>query len=218
MRRNRKVSINLEQLSPELQNLLKQAIEKPARKRKPRKQDAVKYLSEDQLEKLFRVIKSPRDVAIFRVMYHRGLRASEVGMIQLSDWNEKSGRIRFARLKGSNGGEYLLTSREARALRAWMKVRGSDPGPLFPSREGAGISQQMLDVLMKRYGKLAGLPAELCHVHTLKHSCATHLLNLGESIEDVQDHLGHAAIGSTTHYAKYSSKRREVKDRRLREW
>src|SRR2546426_481355 len=49
-------------------------------------------------------------------------------------------------------------------------------------------------------------------------SCATHLLNLELSIEDVQDHLGHANIQSTLHYAKYSAKRRALKDQRLRDW
>jgi integrase len=92
-------------------------------------------------------------------------------MIQLSDWNHE--RMRFRRLKGSNGGEYHLTSREVRCLRVWLKVRGLEPGPLFPSRKGKGISQQMLDVLMKRYGKLAGLPTDLCHTHALKLVCGT---------------------------------------------
>jgi site-specific recombinase XerD len=187
-------------------------------KRKARKKDAVKYLSEEQLEQFFAVIKSPRDTAIFRLIYHRGLRASELGTLQLADWNRERDRIRFTRLKGSHGGEYHLTSREVRVLRAWLKVRGLEPGPLFPSRNHKGISQQMLDVLMKKYGRQAGLPTELCHVHALKHSCATHLLNRGESIEDVQDHLGHANIQNTMLYAKVTGKRRSLRDQRLREW
>jgi integrase len=188
-------------------------------KRKTRKKEIVlKYLSEEQLERFFNVIKSARDLAIFRVVYHRGLRAGEVALLQLSDWNRERDKLRFSRLKGSHGGEYLLTSREIRCLRAWLRVRGVEPGPLFPSRRGKGISQQMLDVLMKKYGKAADLPPELCHTHSLKHSAATHLLNLGESIEDVQDHLGHVSIQSTLVYAKYSSKRRSIKDQRLREW
>lgn len=213
------MSLDLSQLDPSQLEELKQALlATPAPKRKGRKKDTVKYFSEEQTERFFAVIKNPRDLAMFRVIYHRGLRASELGRIQLSDWNRDRDRLRFSRLKGSNGGEYLLTSREVRALRSWLKVRGTDPGALFPSREGKGISQRMLDVLMKKYGQLAGLPRELCHTHTLKHSCATHLLNRGESIEDVQDHVGHVSIASTLVYAKYSSRRREVKDKRLRDW
>lgn len=227
MQVKRKMSVDLTKLSPEQLGQLNQllsaaggssAATPPSKKRKARKKDTVKYLSEEQLERFFAVIKDPRDMAMFRIIYHRGLRASEVGVLQLADWNRERDRLRFARLKGSNGGEYHLTSREVRTLRAWLKVRGVEPGPLFLSRRGQGVSRQMIDVLMKSYGKTAGLPDDLCHAHALKHSCATHLLNRGESIEDVQDHLGHASIGSTTHYAKYSSKRRALKDARLRDW
>jgi len=69
----------------------------------------------------------------------------------------------------------------------------------------------MLHDLMHRYAALAGPPSELSHLHALKHSCATHLLNRGESIEDVQDHLGHANIQSTLVYAKYSAKLNKIR-------
>jgi integrase len=216
------MSLDLTKLDPEqlaqLNQLLGTLQSNTPRKRKPRKKETVKYLSEEQLDAFFRVIEDARDVAMFRLIYHRGLRASEIGRLQLSDWNRDRDRLRFARLKGSNGGEYHLTSREVRVLRAWLKVRGVEPGPLFPSRNGEGISRRRVHFLMSHYGKKAGLPPDLCHPHALKHSCATHLLNRGESIEDVQDHLGHANIQSTMHYAKFSAKRRAIKDQRLRDW
>src|SRR5262245_40165602 len=158
-------------LTPEELDRLQALLAKP--KRKPRKTDTLKYLSEEQVEKYFSVIKDARDIAMFRVIYHRGLRASEVGKIQLSDWNRNLDRLRFIRLKGSSGGEYHLTAREVKALRAWLRIRGMEPGPLFTSRQsrGAGISRKRLHELMQKYGRLAGLPPELCHLHTLKHSC-----------------------------------------------
>src|SRR5262249_26434953 len=143
----------------ELKALLNETKSKP----KARKKDTIKYWSEEQTAAFFSVIKSSRDMALFRLMYHRGLRASELGPIRLEDWNVRQDRIRFGRLKGSNDGEYHLTSHEARALKAWAKVRGTEAGPLFPSRQArnSGISRRMIDVLVKRYGQLAGLPAEL---------------------------------------------------------
>jgi site-specific recombinase XerD len=219
------MSLDLSKLTPDMAAQLEgilatmhSGVAATAKRKTRRKDELKKYLSEDQIEKLFAVIKSPRDTAIFRIIYHRGLRAAEVALLELADWNRERDRIRFSRLKGSHGGEYHLTSREVRALRGWLKVRGVEAGPLFPSRKGNGISQQMLDVLMKQYGQMAGLPSDLCHVHALKHSCATHLLNLGLSIEDVQDHLGHVNIQSTLEYAKYSTQRRAEKDKRLRDW
>jgi integrase len=186
---------------------------------KKRKSREIKYLTEPQLERLLKAAAvSVRDLAILTVAYCRGLRAAEIGALQLGDWIERDDRLVIHRLKGSAGGEYHLTKREVRVLKAWVRERGREAGPLFPSNRGTGISQQMLDCLMKRYGMAAGLPPELCHMHALKHSCGTHLLNRGESIEDVQDHLGHRQVANTLVYARYTNTRRHARDRRLRDW
>jgi site-specific recombinase XerD len=194
-------------------------VESPVVAAKPKKRskaETVKYLTEEQVNRFFAQIKSPRDTAIFRVIYHRGLRASELGRIQVSDVQMSEGRIVFERKKGSYGGVYRMTSSEERAVKAWLRVRGNEPGTLFPSRQGKGISQQMLDVLMKKYCAAAGIPRELAHCHILKHSCATHLMARGESKESVQDHLGHKSSKSTDVYAHFTG--REKRDKRLRDW
>jgi site-specific recombinase XerD len=89
---------------------------------------------------------------------------------------------------------------------------------LFPSRNRARISRQRLDELMKKYCAAAGIPPEKAHMHALKHSCGTHLMDRGESIEDVQDHLGHRNVQSTLIYAKFTNRRRQERDERLRGW
>lgn len=189
----------------------------PDRKHR-RAENEIKYLTTEEIDRFFAVIDNPRNLAMFRVAYHRGLRASEIGMLQLSDWDSQADRLRVRRLKGSRGGEFHLTKREVKALRAWLKIRGSAPGPLFPSRVGRAISQSMLDRWMKHYGALAGIPPEKRHCHALKHSCGTHLLERGENIEDVQDHLGHVNIQNTIVYARITNRRRQERDRRLRDW
>lgn len=186
---------------------------------KPRKRRTqVKYLTEAEWDALLRSIESPRDRAIFTVVYKRGLRAGEVKLLQLSDYNARDERLNVTRLKGSKGGSYHLTSAEVRALRPWLKIRGNEPGPLFPSRKGKGISQQQLDKLIKRYGAKAGIPREKCHMHSLKHSCGTHLLNRGEPLDEIQDHLGHRNPQNTAIYADFGDTRRIQRDKRLRDW
>src|SRR4051812_636408 len=59
-----------------------------------------------------------------------------------------------------------------RALRAWLKIHGSFPGPIFLSRQKRPIDRTTLHVLMKKYGAAAGILEELRHFHVLKHSCA----------------------------------------------
>src|SRR5579862_5592002 len=106
----------------------------------------IKYLTEEEITRLFKVIDSVRDRAIFRVGYHRGLRASEVGLLQMSDYRAAAGRLYVHRLKEGHSGEYVLTGVEEKALKAWLKERGDEPGPIFISNRRLGISQQMLDL------------------------------------------------------------------------
>jgi integrase/recombinase XerD len=183
----------------------------------------MKYLTSDEIGRLFAVIESVRDLAAFRVAYHRGLRASEVGMLQLADWQRSRGRLTVRRLKGSNGGEYMLCKAETRALTAWLKERGDAPGPLFTSRNsdstGTGITRKRLDALMRRYGAAAGLPEDKWHMHVLKHSCATHLLSeLEQDVAVVQDWLGHADIRNTMVYAQITNSRRDAVARATVNW
>lgn len=165
-----------------------------------------KYLTEDEVKALLRAIDSPRDKAIFTVAYWRGLRASEVGKLNYSSYDDRKGRLHVRRLKRSLDGSFLLSPGELRALRAWLRVRGDKPGPLFISRNGRGIGRRMLDVLMRRYGSEAGIPTHLRHFHSLKHSIGTHLMGkLG--LAEVQRWLGHRDIKSTQVYAQIRDQR-----------
>jgi integrase len=186
-------------------------------KRQRRKRSQPLYLQFEEIERLFIVIESPLDRAIFRLAYHAGLRASEVGRLELRDCNARTERIFIHRLKGSNSGEHHLCREESRALRAWLKIRGSIPGAIFLSNRRSPIRRSMLDVLMKRYGSFAGIPAKLCHFHILKHTCATHLMSKGFHVDQVQDWIGHANIQNTMIYAHTTNARRDEMAQQLRD-
>ena len=178
----------------------------------------IKYLTEEELKRLFAVISSPRDKAIFRIGYHRGLRAGEVADLQISDYEPESGRLFVHRKKNGDSGIYGLTTIELKSLRAWLKIRGTEAGPIFTSNRGTGISQQMLDVLMKQYCALAHVPPDRAHFHALRHSCGTHLLSKGRDLSEVKEHLGHKWIASTLEYAKITNKHRDRMARELKGW
>jgi len=177
--------------------------------------EKIPFLTEHEWERLYSVIDSVRDRAIFQIAYHAGLRASEVGLLEMRDYQPRTtvrgtDRLSIRRLKGSRSGDHYLAREEARALRSWMKKRGDHPGPIFTSRKGNPISRQQLHVLMRKYGRRALLPAMLRHFHVLKHSCATTLLSRGMEIAQVKDWLGHANIQNTMIYAKVTNKRHEM--------
>jgi integrase len=180
--------------------------------------NTIQWLTADETRRLFSSIKNKRDVALFRVGYHHGLRPSEVGKLRVEDVDFTANRIRITRLKKGLGGVYVMPEPESKALRSWIRHAGLHVGPLFPGRLGGSISRRTLDYLMKLYGEKAALPIDKRHFHCLRHSIATHMLEAGENIEVVQDWLGHQNIQNTQVYAKLTNTRRDnaARDRESR--
>lgn len=128
-------------------------------------------------------------------------------------------RLTIHRVKGSVGGEVRILPAAAEAIRRWIKRRGSQPGPMFPSQRQTPISRQRLDELIKMYGRKAGIPEDKRHFHVLRHSCATSLLSeFHEDIAHVQNHLGHKNIQNTAIYAAITQMASDERFQRLRSW
>ena len=69
---------------------------------KKRASYGVKYLTEEELSRFFAAVNasgSVRNVAVFRVMLHRGLRVSEVGLLRMEDFRPRDGVLHVHRLK-----------------------------------------------------------------------------------------------------------------------
>ncbi len=175
----------------------------------------IKWLSTEQVERFLKLLKNPRDRAIFTVAYYRGLRASEVALISLKDWRPTAKRLYVWRIKGGLSGEYTVSPEESRAINSWIADRGAWDGPLFASERVTatgrrGISRQRLDSLMRAYGADAELPEDVRHFHVWRHSIAVHLTEAGESLQAVKDWLGHRSITSTQIYAQLTNKGRDA--------
>ena len=165
-----------------------------------------KYLTQDELQRFFAVIPSPRDRALLAVIYHYGLRVDEATMLTVEDVDLKNHRIKIRRLKNGLGGEKPLWRHTAKLLRAYLRVR-RDAGPyLFTGREGP-LKKRQIQTLFIAYARVAGIRGRA--VHSLRHSIAVHLLDAGRGIEYVADHLGHRNIQNTRIYAQISRPLRE---------
>ena len=167
------------------------------------------YLTRHEVERFFQQVTDLRDRAMFGVMYYFGLRASEVGRLLREHVNLHSRRIYVSRVKNGISGEKVMTSDCRRLLQTYLLHRHDSLPYLFPSRNAQPISRQRLDSLFRHYATQADIPPHKRHCHCLRHAIATHLLDAGQSLEYVQDHLGHRSIQSTQVYAKISDAKRE---------
>jgi site-specific recombinase XerD len=175
-----------------------------------RNNDTIKYLTQDELARFFSKIKDKRDRIMFNMMYKHGLRASEVGLLKIEDVDLDRRRVRIWRLKGGVSGEYGLFSDTVRLLKAYLKERDGDfYSTLFLSRNKNPISRKRIDTLFRSYAKKAKVPRDKWHAHTLRHSIAVHMLDAGNTQEEVKDHLGHRYIQSTDVYAAISGRKRQ---------
>jgi len=167
----------------------------------------IKYLSKEEIERLFSCIKDRRDKALFGLTYLYGLRISEALSLKLPHVDFENKRILIHRLKGGIGGERPLFKTAEKLIRKYLKVRLDTGDSLFTSRQG-NLSRQRVQQLFKAYAQKAGINSKYS-VHSLRHSIATHLLDAGEGIEFVKDHLGHTNIQNTMIYAQITNNKRE---------
>jgi integrase/recombinase XerD len=171
-----------------------------------------KYLTQDELRRFFAVIDSPRDRALFAVIYHYGLRVDEATALTVDDVDLKNHRLRIRRLKNGLGGEQPWWRHTAILRRAYLRVRRDVTPYLFTGREGAW-QKRHVQTLVTRSPRAAGIPGR--SIHALRHAIAVPLLEAGRGIEDVADHVGHRNLQTTRLYAPSTHPLREQVFREL---
>jgi len=168
-----------------------------------------KYLTQGELKKLFDTIErkgSNRDYVMFQIAYNLGLRAGEVGLMKVGDYCSTTKEIYIHSLKGSIKRAVRLDDHRARILNKYLKESElEDNDYIFPSltRRNKGVGNKMMDVLMKRYAKLAKISRD--NFHSLKHSMGVHLAESGADVKEIQYHLRHKRIQNTLIYFKFTT-------------
>jgi len=171
------------------------------------------------IEEMERFLKVPdlgtplgkRDRALFELMYGSGLRVSEICELPIGAVDVDEG---FARIFGKGSKERVVpVGRHAgEAIRNYLHggrphlIKEQTGSELFLSKRGRGISRKMVWVLVKEYGRRAGIEKNLSP-HGLRHSFATHLLMGGADVRSVQEMLGHADVGTTQIYTQVEVER-----------
>lgn len=164
-----------------------------------------------------------RDRAIIEFLYATGIRVGELVSINLSDLDltEKLVRVTGKRKKqrivpfGDHALEalqaYLAGTREKFLSNAPETVR--DPKALFLNYQGTRITTRSVGRMIDKYIKQCSDIHDISP-HSLRHTFATHLLDRGADLRDIQELLGHARLSTTQIYTQVSMEKMiEVYDR-----
>ena len=165
-------------------------------------------LSEEAVGRLFEAVEAEneentrvRDTAIMELLYGCGLRISELTGLR---WQDVDLDERWLIILGKGNKERRVPFGNC-AKRALLALR--EEGPVgeyvFDGRKGNPLTVRTVHRIVTALAAQAGL--EGVTPHTLRHSCATHLLEHGASLKFVQEFLGHESLATTQIYLTVSA-------------
>lgn len=171
-----------------------------------------------------------RDRALLEFLYATGARITEAVSLDVDDVHvvsqrtaaDSSDQLVVVRVTGKGDKQrlvpvgtyaqqainnYLTAGRPELAeavARSSAKTRRAPSPALFLNKLGGRLSRQSAWTILQRHAEAAGIEQEVSP-HTLRHSCATHMLDGGAGIRMVQEMLGHASVTTTQIYTKVTA-------------
>ncbi|OZG67437.1 tyrosine recombinase XerC [Bifidobacterium eulemuris] len=160
-----------------------------------------------------------RDAAILELLYATGIRVAELVGLNVDDVDFDSHTLKVTG-KGNKQRVVPFGVPASHALEDWVergrpamvqaaresshKTRGSDNAgdALFVGQRGARLDQRVAREVVHRAAREAGVPD--ISPHALRHSAATHLLDGGADLREVQEMLGHSSLRTTQRYTHVS--------------
>lgn len=145
--------------------------------------------------------KEIRDAAMLEVLYSCGLRVSELTSLRIRDLFFGEGYIRVTG-KGDKQRLVPISSTARERIHRYLEVRRSARAgeeTLFLNNRDSSLTRVMIFTILREAARRAGIEKKISP-HTFRHSFATHLLEGGASIRQVQELLGHESILTTEIY------------------
>ena len=172
------------------------------------------------IEDAIRFIETPddatdfgkRDRAILELLYATGVRVSELVQLDLRDIDFKN---KLLRVTGKRRKERIVPFGDpaAKALKEYLAVREifllnapatkRDSRPLILNYQGTRMTTRSVGRMVEKYIRLCAGIHDISP-HALRHSFATHLLDSGADLRDIQELLGHARLSTTQIYTHVS--------------
>ena len=155
-------------------------------------------LSRQEVTALLQATPNLKHRAMLMTMYAGGLRVAEVTHLRVDDIDSQRMVIRVEQGKGRKD-RYVMLSPHLRAVlqQYWRRQR---PTPLlFPGPHGRPLTRESVNRFFHRARRRAKITKHV-YPYSLRHACATHLLEGGTNIRVIQTLLGHRSLRTTQRY------------------
>lgn len=146
-----------------------------------------------------------RDKALLALIYSVGLRLSEALSLNRSDILDSQGAISVLGKGGKIRRVPLIESIHNVILDYLKSCKFNSTEALFVNNRGKRLTASSVQKLIKRSRQLLALSNNVTP-HSLRHSCATHLMENSGNLRGIQELLGHSSISSTQIYADVAKK------------
>lgn len=162
-----------------------------------------KSLNIREIQKLFSVVENPKHLLLLKLCYGMGLRVSEIISLKIEDIDSERMIVHIRRGKGKKDRVVALPETVLDDLKIYY--RAFNPKTfLFEGQYGGQYSVRSAQLVFKNAMKKAGIKKTI-GIHGLRHSYATHLLEMGTDISIIQKLLGHNDIKTTLLYTEITN-------------
>lgn len=146
-----------------------------------------------------------RNSALFMLLYGCGLRINEALSLDIKDFPQDG----FLRVigKGNKQRQVPVLDIVEDTLEIYLSNRPyprSSERPIFVGARGGRLNQSVAQRAMRHLRGVLGLP-DNATPHALRHSYATHLLQNGANLREIQELLGHTSLSTTQRYTEINA-------------
>jgi len=147
-------------------------------------------LSPQEVASLFRATRNPKHRALLMTMYAGGLRVTDIDSQRMV--------IRIEQGKGRRDRYVMLSPHVHRVLQEYWRERHPTT-LLFPNPAGRPLTRESVNRVFHQARRRAKITKRV-YPYSLRHACATHLLESGTNIRVIQTLLGHRSLRTTQRY------------------
>ncbi|MCK5177155.1 MAG: tyrosine-type recombinase/integrase [Candidatus Aenigmarchaeota archaeon] len=160
-------------------------------------------LTKTEIKKILDFESNHRNKTIICFFYSTGIRLSELINMKWDDldMNDKIAWVREG--KGKKHRMIILSEILISYLRTSLRDNRTPKGYVFNGKTKDTIAPRTVEYIVHNAALRAGIRKRV-HVHTMRHSFATHLLENGTDIRKIQELLGHANLATTQIYTSVS--------------